>query len=90
MSMTKVKKLLKIGDSYAVVLPKEFVGNGEGVREVRMEISRDEIYITPRLPEKMINRDLEFFGKFGSGLSDLGVNRKKYLKEYLDAKHRHH
>ena len=87
--VTKVKKLLKIGDSYAVVLPKEFVDNG-GVREVRMDIGRNEIYITPRPVEEVINRDLEFFGKFGIGLNDLGVNRKKYLREGLNAKHSYH
>ena len=89
MVMTKTKKLLKIGDSYAVVLPKEFVDNA-GIKEVWMEIGRNEIHITARPREEIINRDLEFFGQFGSGSGDLAVNRKKYLKEYLNAKHRRH
>ena len=84
MSTTKIKKLLKIGDSYAVVLPKEFVDSGT-IKEVMVEYGKDHLNIKHISPFKVSKRELNLFGRHG-GPKDLAINRKKYLTEALNAK----
>ena len=84
MPTTKIKRLLKVGDSYAVVLPKEFVDSGT-IKEVMVEYGKDHLNIKHISPSKISKRELNLFGRYG-GPKDLAVNRKKYLTEALNAK----
>ncbi len=86
MSTTKIKKLLKLGNSYAIILPKEFVKKDE---EIVMEYDDNELYITHKIPPETIIKERELFGKYGKGKKDLAKNKKKYFAKYLDEKHRH-
>lgn len=87
MSTTKIKKVLKLGNSYAIILPREFVKKGE---EMIMEYDNNELRITHKIPQETIVKERELFGQYGSGKKDLAKNRKKYLAKYLDEKYRHH
>ena len=88
MPMSKVKKLLKIGDSYAVVLPKEFVDCGT-IKEVMIEYNKDHLNIKHVSPSKMSKKELSLFGRY-AGPKDSSTNRKKYLMESLSAKFSRH
>ena len=89
MLKTKEKKLLKIGNnSYAIILPKEFVGNG---REVILEYDARHLNVSHKIPSRAVAHEQELFDRYaGEGPRDLSVNRKKYLKELLRAKYRLH
>lgn len=88
MSVTKTKRLLKIGDSYAVVLPKEFVDCGT-IKEVAIEFNKDHLNIKHVIPSKVLKKELVLFGRHG-GPKDLSVNSKKYLRDALNAKFSRH
>ena len=80
----KIKKLLKVGNSYAIVLPKEFVDSGT-IKEVMVEYGKDHLNIKHIFPSKVSKTELSLFGRYG-GPKDLATNRKKYLAEALNAK----
>ncbi|MBI4309462.1 MAG: hypothetical protein HY591_03925 [Candidatus Omnitrophica bacterium] len=89
MLKVKEKKLLKIGNnSYALVLPKEFVSN---CREVVLEYDKNHLNVSHKVSEKSVAYEQALFAQYaGKGPKDLSVNRKKYLKESLRAKYRPH
>lgn len=86
MLTTKIKKLLKLGNSYAIILPKEFVQKDE---KIVMEYDKNELHITHTIPAETIAREKELFEQSGSGKTDLSKNRKKYLTKYSNEKYRH-
>ena len=88
MSTTKIKRLLKIGDSYAVVLPKEFVDRGT-IKEVMIEYDKNRLSIKHVSPSKISKKELNLFGRY-AGPKDSSINRKKYLLEALNAKFGRH
>ena len=89
MLKTKEKRLLKIGNnSYALILPKEFVGSG---REVILEYNQHHLNVSHKIPLKAVADEQDLFDRYaGKGPRDLSVNRRRYLKESLLVKHRHH
>ena len=86
MNITKIKKLVKLGNSYAVILPKEFV---KGNRKIVIEYTDNELRLTHLIPQETIIKERALFGEYGSKKKDLSKNRKKYLKDYINEKYRH-
>lgn len=48
-----------------------------------------EYYRKYFLNRSLVEKEREFFGRFGSAKGDVSIKRKQYLKEILGGKHRH-